>query len=110
MEGLETIFSTEPSFEIKEYVFPNSTTISLRLMSLHKENGQIASSVSQVLWPAATELSKYLLDHTKLFDNKDIIELGAGTGLLGIVLYLSTKAKSIKLTDGDANVLYKLVS
>lgn len=44
--------------------------------------------VAGVVWDAAVVLSTYIEQHSDRFRNKTVIELGAGTGLVGIVAAL----------------------
>ncbi|XP_017871492.1 PREDICTED: protein-lysine N-methyltransferase EEF2KMT [Drosophila arizonae] len=48
-------------------------------------------------WEAALALADYLLEHPSLLEGKNVLELGAGTGLLGILL----KHKALKLPVGQ---------
>ena len=49
---------------------------------------------------AATFLCEYLLSISQEFKHKCVIELGAGTGFCGLLLY-HLKAKQVVLTDCD---------
>ena len=57
----------------------------------------------QVPWPAATCLSEYLADNEELIRGKDCLELGSGTGIVG--LYASGIARRVVLTDGQDVVM-----
>lgn len=50
-------------------------------------------------WPSSVVLAQYVWHHRKILVDKNILELGAGTGLPGIVALLSGKTKSVTLTD-----------
>jgi predicted nicotinamide N-methyase len=39
----------------------------------------------QVLWPAATYLAQYLSDHSALLESTEVLEVGAGAGLTGLL-------------------------
>ncbi|XP_017144726.1 protein-lysine N-methyltransferase EEF2KMT [Drosophila miranda] len=57
-------------------------------------------------WEAALALADYLLQHSDVVKGKNIVELGAGTGLIGILLKLPAlglDAGQILLTDGSAS-------
>lgn len=58
-------------------------------------------------WEASLYLCEYILQNELEFVNKDIIELGCGTGIIGILLLkLSSQGhSSVCLTDGDENVV-----
>ncbi|KAI8906746.1 putative methyltransferase-domain-containing protein [Gorgonomyces haynaldii] len=56
------------------------------------------------LWPSALILTQYLLHHPHLYQNKRIVELGAGVGLPG--LFLSRMgASNVVLCDLDNPVI-----
>ena len=59
----------------------------------------------QVLWPAAPILAYFLLSDpgTKLIKGRDVIELGAGIGIPGIIA--GKYARSVVLTDHNLKVL-----
>lgn len=55
---------------------------------------------------ASCDLANYLLKHGRAYiSGKNILELGAGCGLLGIALAASGFAKNITLSDGNDDVL-----
>jgi len=53
----------------------------------------------QVLWPAAKALSKYLSKNADLVRGKVVLELGAGSGFLG--LFVSKLGAKVILSDGN---------
>uniref|UniRef100_A0A0R3RTD8 FAM86 domain-containing protein n=1 Tax=Elaeophora elaphi TaxID=1147741 RepID=A0A0R3RTD8_9BILA len=57
-------------------------------------------------WQASCDLANYLLKYGRDYINgSNILELGAGCGLLGIALAASGLAKNITLSDGNDGVL-----
>jgi hypothetical protein len=67
------------------------------------------------VWSSSKILSKYLLEEAqkrekaKLFnENENIIELGCGTGYLGISAAKALRSRSLTLTDGGTEALLKL--
>ncbi|CAF1376465.1 unnamed protein product [Adineta steineri] len=57
-------------------------------------------------WPAAISLGDYLMKRIHLLGNKCIIELGAGSGLLGLTLLkYSAKILSYTFTDYSPMIL-----
>ncbi|EFO27205.2 membrane protein, variant [Loa loa] len=57
-------------------------------------------------WQASCDLANYLLKHGRDYiSGRNILELGAGCGLLGIALAASGFTKSITLSDGCVDVL-----
>ncbi|KAI0182128.1 putative methyltransferase-domain-containing protein [Hypoxylon sp. FL1284] len=61
-------------------------------------------------WEASLHLAAYLLsrDGARLVGDKNILELGAGTGFLSILLARHLKAKHVTSTDGDEGVIKSL--
>jgi predicted nicotinamide N-methyase len=41
----------------------------------------------QIIWPSAIDLGRFIIDNALLFKGKNVLELGAGAGLSGIVAY-----------------------
>lgn len=64
-----------------------------------------AGSTGRRTWEAAIALSSYIVDSPGIFQQLPVIELGAGTGLVGILITKLKLAKSALLTDGDPNVV-----
>ena len=72
--------------------------ISQSLYSL-KSSSTDFDLTGQIIWPAAEYLSQYIIDNSSIFQDKDILELGSGAGLSGLVA--SIYAKNVVLTDGN---------
>jgi hypothetical protein len=53
--------------------------ITCRVASVHNE-------VGMKLWEAGFFLAEYALSHPELFQGKNVVEIGAGTGFTGLVL------------------------
>ncbi len=49
------------------------------------------------LWPASFILSRWILDYSDIFKEKEILEVGSGPGLTGWTL--TKLAKKVTLTD-----------
>lgn len=56
------------------------------------------------LWPSALALSEYILLNRKLFDNKDVLELGCGMGLTTMAL-IKTNPYQLIATDYEVPAL-----
>lgn len=58
----------------------------------------VSSLTGWLVWPVAEHLCKYLIDTPSLVKGKTVMELGAGTGLVGLICsYLG--ARTVVLTD-----------
>ena len=88
MDGL---FDDEFSFEYTE-------VFGVKLKLKPQDAGQIDSQMHLTLWPAATELCSQVLPYLK--PTTSVLELGAGTGLVGI--FASKLSGQVEITDGNA--------
>lgn len=72
-----------------------------------KENHNIISQGTTGLnvWEAALAMCEWSLNNVTSICGKHVLELGAGTGLSGLVIGKCCQPASITLTDGDDNVL-----
>lgn len=59
--------------------------------------------VAGVVWEGATVLCEYITSHANEWKNKRVLELGAGTGLAGIVA-AKIGSQSVTLTDQERNL------
>ncbi|MBW0500350.1 hypothetical protein O181_040065 [Austropuccinia psidii MF-1] len=59
-------------------------------------------------WGASVCLANYLILHPEILDQVAILELGSGTGLLGIVAHQLNPANAVYLTDCNPLVLERL--
>jgi predicted nicotinamide N-methyase len=60
------------------------------------------------LWESSVVFARYILSNPSIFENKKIIELGTGCGLLGLVALLHTKLDNIIFSDYQQSVLDNL--
>ncbi|CAE7571885.1 Mettl21c [Symbiodinium pilosum] len=70
----------------------------LRLEQRGATSGDFVQGTSSVIWPAASRLAVYLCDHPDLIQNKSVLELGAGLGLVGAAC-AAAGAKPVLVTD-----------
>lgn len=56
------------------------------------------------VWPSAMDLAQFIADHGILVENKNVLELGAGVALPGLVA-AKFRARQVVLTDKYENVL-----
>jgi predicted nicotinamide N-methyase len=88
MDGL---FDSEFSFEYE-------SILGVQLKLKPQDAGQIDSQMHLTLWPAATELCQVIAPY--LSSARSVLELGAGTGLVGI--FISKRFEGpVLITDGN---------
>ncbi|EDV46683.1 protein-lysine N-methyltransferase EEF2KMT [Drosophila erecta] len=97
----DNIASTGPSmYAYKHYLLEPGAHITLRESTSCVAEG----TTGLCTWEAALALGDYFLQHRDLVRGKNIVELGAGAGLLGILLKLPAlqlHVGQVLLTDGS---------
>lgn len=83
-----------------------SQALSMQWATL-KERKQIISEGTTGLstWDGALALCEWTVQNRETFAAKRVLELGCGTGLVGIVTAMTTAAAAVTLTDFDPTVL-----
>mmetsp|Transcript_1182 Transcript_1182/g.2882 ORF Transcript_1182/g.2882 Transcript_1182/m.2882 type:complete len:202 (+) Transcript_1182:1033-1638(+) len=91
--------------EALEYEFTQVNGLTLKHMQL--DAGQLKRGMPLTIWPASYVLAEYLIAH--LPANSHVIELGTGTGLVGLSISKQRPDVHVTITDGDDTSL-ELVS
>jgi len=60
------------------------------------------------LSPSEEALATYILKHTRLFDGRRVLDVGAGLGFAGLVCGVCARPSYLELTDGDPEVVRTL--
>ena len=95
----EGLFDTQTVPEARVHTYG---AVSLRVLSVSRENQHIDKFVPLVVWHAAEEACAALAgDYAHLVQGKTVVELGSGTGLAGLVAAV-VSGEDCLLTDGDA--------
>jgi predicted nicotinamide N-methyase len=91
---------------VSEYCFKTYCFASDCWLTL-KEKTQIISNGTTGLstWTAAFVLVDWISSHRDLFAGKSVLELGSGTGFVGLSAALLTEAAHVELTDCHPDVL-----
>jgi len=91
--------------KVKDIIIkPKSLSIKIKEQTLFKADG----GEGLHLWEASVVLSRYSLKHDSIFQNKKIIELGCGCGLLGISILKEIPVKQYTFSDYNKSVLNNL--
>ena len=121
------IFISAPSynrdpdpFEIFNFTFATSnnsddkednsnTPINIQIRGYKTDADEVWKSTGLTLWRASDYLCQYQMDNLNLFQNKHILEIGAGLGLNGILAWRASSSNSeVCITDGDSDALVHL--
>ncbi|KAH8266569.1 hypothetical protein KR018_008054 [Drosophila ironensis] len=89
-----------PAYAYKHYLLQPGAHITLRESNSFVSEG----TTGLCTWEAALALGDYILQHKELVLGKNVVELGAGAGLLGILLKLPAmglQTGRVLLTDGS---------
>lgn len=60
------------------------------------------------VWESALAISDWAIQNEHLFRGKNVLELGAGTGLSSLIIGKCCSPKTIQITDGNDNVIKNL--
>ncbi|TYZ64612.1 hypothetical protein PybrP1_008248 [[Pythium] brassicae (nom. inval.)] len=72
---------------------------------------RVASVINEVglkIWQAGWYLAEYVITHPEVFEDKTVLELGAGVGFTGLVLAQVARPKRVVLSDYAARVMQNL--
>lgn len=95
------MFDAEHSREVREISFASNIKVSLR--TIGDKPGHVQSG--QYLWPAATAAGNYLIENWEEVASDQVLELGAGCGLAGIVAFKLPGVQHVVWTDYDRGSL-----
>jgi predicted nicotinamide N-methyase len=110
-EGFGTLFAHPDPFEtfVHNFSIPQDDReeqeVTITLVGRRADEAQTLSSTGLTLWRAAPLLCNHLISNSEsLVKNKNILELGAGMGLCGLVAAV-LGAAAVFLSDGDSDSL-----
>uniref|UniRef100_A0A914C8M3 FAM86 N-terminal domain-containing protein n=1 Tax=Acrobeloides nanus TaxID=290746 RepID=A0A914C8M3_9BILA len=110
IDAIYELFS-KALFDFHETAYSYRCFLDLKLEDIilvRKMDSQfIFGTTGMTTWRSSAVLSEYIYRFCD-FDNKNILELGAGCGLTGMVTAKYHKVKSLCLTDGNHHVLEQL--
>lgn len=101
-EEIRLLFDQNEPKVIKEFEFPNNISVKV-VCAQQSQPGALQSGI--YLWPAATALGKFLCEDFTINEWCNVVELGAGCGLSGLVaarlIELIRKHGQVTFTDRD---------
>ncbi len=83
----------------------NDNYIKLNEQTLFKANGDEGLH----LWESSVLFSRYIKKNQSMFENKNLVELGSGCGLLGITCLMYTNCKHLTFSDYQQSVIDNLL-
>ncbi|KAJ3683880.1 hypothetical protein LUZ60_014107 [Juncus effusus] len=100
-EGIVNLddFFVDRDYELTEFKFG---TNELHLFCLRSASTDF-DLTGQLVWPGAVLMNNYLSNHAQILNDKDVIELGSGIGITGILC--SRFCREVVLTDHNDEVL-----
>ncbi|EGC35383.1 hypothetical protein DICPUDRAFT_152320 [Dictyostelium purpureum] len=89
--------------ELETYKYKFYDDIKIEIKGQELQNVNVQPSTGLLPWPASRILSQFISKYNDQFKNKNVVELGSGVGLCGLV---SSKYSNFTLfTDGDEKSL-----
>lgn len=87
------------------FTIPQQGFSSIKLLE-QRQTLSVDGSTGYRTWEAALALSEYIVSNPSTFIGKNCLELGAGTGLVGILL--ASMGCHVDITDGDEGIVKQL--
>ncbi|TMW67053.1 hypothetical protein Poli38472_012169 [Pythium oligandrum] len=79
--------------------FVTASASHAQLAGLELQQDLAGLGIAGVVWNCARVLVEFFQRNPELLDHKQVLELGAGTGAVGLALAKTTKLQSVLLTD-----------
>lgn len=96
-------------FWYKHYQIWNDKCHRLESIVLKENKNKISQGTTGLnVWESALAISEWAIENRNLFHGKNILELGAGTGLSSLIIGKCCSPKSIHITDGNDLVIENL--
>ena len=99
--GEEVEYEPE-EFTIASKKFIVTTVAYLPIQTLMKNREKNVEISGQALWCGSLCVIHYLLNHSSIARNAIVVEMGAGTGIMGMCCQRLAAARKVFLTDHDA--------
>lgn len=93
---LGSLFSSEIQYE-------DESILGITLKLKPRDSGQLDSAMHLTVWPSADRLCELI--PSMIPQNSEILELGAGTGLVGLYTAKLFSSCSVLITDGNEEVM-----
>lgn len=100
--------NTEYSY--KHYQIPLNENGRSEVVVLKENRNKISQGTTGLnVWESALAISEWAIQNKDMFCDRNILELGAGTGLSSLIIAKSCAPKSIHITDGNDKVIANLL-
>lgn len=97
-------------YSYKHYRIPANTSNGFETVLLKENRNKISQGTTGLnVWESALAISEWAIQNKGLFENKQILELGAGTGLSSLIIGKCCSPNSIHITDGNDKVIENLL-
>eukprot|EP00397_Hematodinium_sp_SG-2012_P041518 GEMP01045744.1.p2 GENE.GEMP01045744.1~~GEMP01045744.1.p2 ORF type:complete len:228 (+),score=43.87 GEMP01045744.1:22-684(+) len=82
----------------------DGTLVKVNVSQHGASSREFVSGTSSVVWPVAVHMCRWLCQHPELIEGKSVVELGSGTGLVGLTAS-QMRPRRILLTDSEIGIL-----
>ena len=83
----------------RKLVFNKKNSLETCTVFVQTHLGTSENDYSTYLWPSAVVLAQFINFNRDLFENKHVLEIGAGTALPSLLVGKCTKFSSLVVTD-----------
>lgn len=106
---LQSKSNNNPEYSYKHYQIVIEENGRFESIHLKENRNKISQGTTGLnVWESALAMSDWAIQNKHLFRDKNVLELGAGTGLSSLIISKCCSPKSILITDGNDNVIQNL--
>lgn len=108
--SIQSKSSDNTEYTYKHYQIPVNESGRTETVILKENRNKISSGTTGLnVWESALAISEWAIQNENIFYNRNILELGAGTGLSSLIIGKCCSPKSIHITDGNGKVIENLL-
>lgn len=106
---LQSKSNDNSEYSYKHYQILNEDRKDLATVILKENRNKISQGTTGLnVWESALAISDWAIQNKHLFRGKNVLELGAGTGLSSLIIGKCCSPKMIQISDGNDNVIKNL--